>query len=69
MAMTAKVGSLFKTQPRLPKRQIVTEANAVGRALVNLDQFPITTWTILAIERFGVGIVRPRPWRTKTDEI
>ena len=52
-----------------PKRDLSRNANAVRCAVVNLDQFRITTWTILGKEQFRIGLVRPCPRKTKTNEV
>jgi hypothetical protein len=60
MAMTA--GSRVRysehvREPSLAKLRHVTESNAVGCAVVNLDQFCINTRTILVKEHFRIGLV------------
>ena len=51
------------------RRAVILDSKAVGCAVVNLDQFRITTRTILAKEHFWVGLIRPRPRKTITNEV
>ena len=53
----------------LQQTAVILDSKAVGCAVVNLDQFRITTRTILAKEHFWIGLVRSRPRKTITNEV
>jgi hypothetical protein len=53
----------------LQQTGVILDSKVAGCAVVNLDQFRITTRTILAKEHFLVGLVHSRPGKTITNEV